>query len=226
MVEDIDDVPALLVCSMCAADPSLDFMTAYNIGDNVIEKAETADGYTYNCVNYVITENGEYYFIIISVDTSENTSADKKRTSVETTEYELNFADFCVPNTFEHTETDGNVMWFQKGENNRMMVKIEKIPDYMKIDTGSGSAITSTKDVVDFYTYDYEDDTISEEWVKLGKQDCYEKVFSVDTDNGVRKGRSIVIPINGNEGAISVLALCEDDELLSAVDIIIESINY
>lgn len=138
----------------------------------------------------------------------------------------MNFADFCVPNTFEHTETDGNVMWFQKGENNRMMVKIEKIPDYMKIDTGSDSAILSAKDVVEFYTYDYEDDTISEGWVKLGKQDCYEKVFSVDTDTGVRKGRSIVIPINGNEGAISVLALCEDDELLAAVDIIIESVSY
>jgi len=226
LVADIDDVAALLVCSMCAADPSLDFMTAYNIGGDVIASAETAEGYTYNGVNYVITETDDYYCIIISTDSSANAPDNKNSGYVETTEYELNFAEFCVPDYFEHTETDGNVMWFQNGENNRMMVEIAEIPDYMKIDTGNGNAITSAKDVVEFYTYAYEDNTISEGWVRLWKFDCYEKVFSVDTDTGVRKGRSIVIPINENEGVIVILALCEDEECLLAVDNIIESMQF
>lgn len=66
LVEDIDDVPIILVGAMCGADPSLDFTSAYTIGLEVVECAGTANGYTHNNINYVIATDDEYYYIIIS----------------------------------------------------------------------------------------------------------------------------------------------------------------
>lgn len=66
LVEDIDDVPIVLVGAMCGADPSLDFTSAYNIGLEVVECAGTANGYTHNNINYVIATDDEYYYIVIT----------------------------------------------------------------------------------------------------------------------------------------------------------------
>ena len=84
LVEDVDDVPPILVGCMCAADPALDFTTAYNLGMDVVENAGTKDGYVHNGIKYVVVADGEYYFIIISIDknpdsgeNSENNTANK-----------------------------------------------------------------------------------------------------------------------------------------------------
>ena len=66
LVEDIDDVPIILVGAMCGADPSLNFTSAYNIGLKIAECAGTADGYTHNNINYVIATDDEYYYIVVS----------------------------------------------------------------------------------------------------------------------------------------------------------------
>lgn len=75
LVEDVNDVPPILVGCMCAADPALDFTTAYNLGMDVVEQAGTEEGYTYNGINYIVSTDNEYYYIIISVS---NTSADNE----------------------------------------------------------------------------------------------------------------------------------------------------
>ncbi len=67
LVEDIDNVPTVLVSAICAADTSLDYSAAYNLGLNVAEEAGTAKGYDCNGINYVIATDGEYYYIIISI---------------------------------------------------------------------------------------------------------------------------------------------------------------
>lgn len=66
LVEDVDDVPIILVGAMCGADPSLDFTSAYNIGLEVVECAGTSEGYTYNNINYVVATDDEYYYIVIT----------------------------------------------------------------------------------------------------------------------------------------------------------------
>ena len=71
LVESADDVPPILVSCMCAADPSLDFTTAFNLGMDVAEKAGTTEGYTHNGINYVIFADGEYYYIVISIANGE-----------------------------------------------------------------------------------------------------------------------------------------------------------
>lgn len=71
LVEDVDDAPMILVGCMCAADPSLNFTTAYSIGQDVVECAGTYDGYTHNGINYLIVTDDEYYYIIISVVTED-----------------------------------------------------------------------------------------------------------------------------------------------------------
>lgn len=67
LVEDVDDVPPILVGCMCAVDPALDFTTAYNLGMDVVETAGTEEGYVHNGIKYVVIADGEYYYIIISI---------------------------------------------------------------------------------------------------------------------------------------------------------------
>ncbi len=102
LVEDVDDVPAILVGCMCAADPALDFTTAYNVGMDVIEQAGTEEGYTHNGVNYVVAGDGEYYYIIISVA---NTSTEKQGDANITTAPSSKKSDH-ISATLTATETD------------------------------------------------------------------------------------------------------------------------
>lgn len=67
LVEDVDDVPPILVGCMCAVDPALDFTIAYNLGMDVVETAGTEEGYVHNGIKYVVIADGEYYYIIISI---------------------------------------------------------------------------------------------------------------------------------------------------------------
>ena len=67
LVEDVNDVPGVLACAICAADPSLDFTSAYNVGMEVVESAEKNKGYTHNNVSYMVTSDKDYYYIIIAV---------------------------------------------------------------------------------------------------------------------------------------------------------------
>jgi len=87
LVEDLDDVPPILVGCMCAADPALDFTTAYNLGMDVVETAGTEDGYVHNGIKYVIAADGEYYYIIISLASSDGkneTVADETKETEQT----------------------------------------------------------------------------------------------------------------------------------------------
>ena len=89
LVEDVDDVPPILVGCMCAVDPELDFKTASNLGMDIVENAGTKDGYVHNGVKYVVAVDGEYYYIIISIA---NASNDKDDVTSNAVTREWNFS--------------------------------------------------------------------------------------------------------------------------------------
>ena len=68
LIEDIDDVPSVLVSCLCATDPTLNFASAYNVGLDVMEEAGDERGYTHNGINYVVAMADRYYFIVISIE--------------------------------------------------------------------------------------------------------------------------------------------------------------
>lgn len=104
LVEDVDDVPPILVGCMCAVDPELDFKTASNLGMDIVENAGTKDGYVHNGVKYAVAVDGEYYYIIISVA---NTSTDKEGvTSKPSSSKEPNTQKPTTSATLTASETD------------------------------------------------------------------------------------------------------------------------
>lgn len=180
--------------------------------------------------NYVRYEIENYYYSTDSdyieghfsekyvVDFSENKENEKL------TEYTINHIKFSVPNTYKILNEENNMITFQvtDDDKDRLIIKSEKIPAIMKVNTGGENCVLTKEDTVEYGSLSLGNVTKSE-WLKNFDFECFDAYF--DREDDERNGRYIVIPINENDAYFTALAMTKDKDKLSCVENVIKTIN-
>ncbi|MCM1221141.1 MAG: hypothetical protein NC548_42330 [Lachnospiraceae bacterium] len=152
------------------------------------------------------------------VDFSENKENEKL------TEYTINHIKFSVPNTYKVLNEKNNMITFQvtDDDKDRLIIKSEKIPAIMKVNTGGENCVLTKEDTVEYGSLSLGNVTKSE-WLKNFDFECFDAYF--DREDDERNGRYIVIPINENDAYFTALAMTKDKDKLSCVENVIKTIN-
>lgn len=233
LVEDVDDVPPILVGCMCAADPTMDFTTAYNLGMDVVEKAGTKDGYVHNGIKYVVVADGEYYFIIISIDknpnsgeNSENNTANKdNETTGDTQDNQDDEDNDSTDGTNKLTVSSTNVSL-----NNSSQVISITVPDNYD---GDVSCTVNNSDILSTSWGGWSENTVTLTLIPNATGNTSIEIYLENGDSVVVNVSVSVTDYSPNAADYTTLRIApatyytfNDDEGYSSDIVLLESANY
>ena len=146
---------------------------------------------------------------------------------IETTTYQINNYNFNIPNYWEIDSTfdsENTLRFIQKNNGDLLIIENDKIPDILKINTGSEYYISTKEDLVAHCCLDSLNVT-SSEWKTLNGLEYYEEIGTLDNDTN-NELHFIIIPINGIESYISIiLKYNPENSYLEDINILLASLN-